>query len=56
MILGEEDAKYFLKWLSNTYPDGPVPKWNIHSKNPAGAAWMHSFLSSWKRSLGDINE
>ena len=49
--LGDHDAKSFLKWLGEQFPDGPVPEWKIHSRNPAGSAWMDSFLQSWKRSL-----
>jgi hypothetical protein len=41
----------FLKWLSDNYPDGPVPKYTIHTANPTGYVNIHSFLDSWERSL-----
>lgn len=50
----ERTIKTFLKWLQETYPDGPVPSWYVHSKNVGGgAAWINSFLDSWQRSLED---
>jgi hypothetical protein len=48
---GEDKAITFLKWLYNSYPDGPVPDYTIHSKNGPGSAFMKSYLDSWKRSL-----
>lgn len=45
------DVKKFVKWLAETYPDGPVPNYNVHSRNPPGKEWTESFLDSWKRSL-----
>jgi hypothetical protein len=47
----ERTAKTFVKWLQETYPDGPVPAFKVHSANPDGAGWLRSYLDSWKRSL-----
>ncbi len=47
--LGEGlDAKSFCKWMFETFPDNP-PAFKVHSANPAGAAWITSYLNSWHR-------
>ncbi len=53
-----QDIKKFLKWLTETYPEGrvttspAVPEFKVHSRNVDGAPWILSYLDSWKRSLG----
>lgn len=50
--LGEDDRTMdFLKWLEETYPNGPVPVTSVHSRNPEGAKNILSFVNSWQRSL-----
>lgn len=49
---GADTAMVFLKWLSENYPEGPVPDWHIHSKNIVGAENISSFLETWERVLG----
>jgi hypothetical protein len=48
---GDDKVMGFLRWLSDMYPDGPVPEYLIHSENPEGRKNIQAFLSSWKRSL-----
>lgn len=48
---GEDTAMVFLKWLTTTFPDGPVPGWIIHSQNGVGVRNINSYLDSWSRSL-----
>lgn len=48
---GNDTVMAFLRWLSNTYPDGPVPEYRVHSQNPNGIMNVISYLDSWKRSL-----
>lgn len=51
--LGETDRIMdFLAWLSNEYPDGPVPSYWVHSRNPVAAKNVEAYLASWKKSLG----
>lgn len=46
-----DTAMTFLKWLASEYPDGirQIHYYNIHSRNPNGAANIHSFLESWRK-------
>ena len=50
--LGETDRVMdFLVWLYQEHPDGPVPQFQVHSKNPIGTANIISYLRSWEASL-----
>lgn len=50
--LGDHDTvMVFLKWLAETFPQGPVPTWSIHSENVEGRKSISAFLSSWEKSL-----
>lgn len=46
----EDTVKPFCKFIAEFFPDSPVPDFNIHSANPDGAAWIRSFMESWRRS------
>jgi hypothetical protein len=46
----EDTVKPFCKFIAELFPDSPVPDFNIHSANPDGAAWIRSFMESWRRS------
>ncbi len=48
---GDDRVMVFLRWLSETFPDGPVPKYRVHSENCVGRPAIDSFMSSWVRSL-----
>jgi hypothetical protein len=48
---GEDTAMIFLKWLTEKFPKGPCPKFDVHSENPAGAASIKSYLNTWHASL-----
>jgi len=48
---GDDKVMVFLRWLSDTYPDGPVPDYGIHTENPEGRKNIESFMQSWKKSL-----
>lgn len=48
---GGDDAVIFLNWLAEEYPNGPVPKYNVHSANPVGVARIKSFMNSWQKSI-----
>ena len=45
-----DTVKPFCKFIAELFPDSPVPDFNIHSANPDGAAWIRSFMESWRRS------
>lgn len=48
--LGDGDScEVFLKWLAENYPE--PPEYVVHSRNVVGAAWIKSFMDSWKRSI-----
>ncbi len=51
--LGGEDVMAFLRWFTEWYPQGPVPTWHVHSKNPVGAKNIEAYLDSWRRSLAE---
>jgi hypothetical protein len=48
---GDDRVMVFLRWLSDRFPDGPVPRYRIHSENCVGRLAIESFMSSWLRSL-----
>ena len=48
---GEDTTMNFLKMLYEAYPDGPIPKYAVHSSNLVGKKNIESFLNSWKKSL-----
>jgi hypothetical protein len=45
-----DTAKEVCKYLFEHYPDADI-EYDVHSKNPEGAAWIKSFMDSWKKSL-----
>ena len=48
---GTDTVMDFIKAMTDLYPDGPVPQYQIHSANPEGSKNMDAYLRSWKRSL-----
>ncbi len=48
---GDDRVMVFLRWLSEQHPEGPVPKYRVHSENCVGGPAIDSFMSSWLRSL-----
>jgi hypothetical protein len=46
------NGRDFVTILFDRYPDGPIPKWSVHSKNVGGGADnIRSFLASWEKSI-----
>lgn len=48
---GDDTARVFLSWLSERYPNGPIPSYRVHSRNVVGAPAIESFMTSWAKSL-----
>lgn len=48
---GSDTAMDFLRALVESYPDGPVPEYRVHSANPVGRKNIESFIDSWRKSL-----
>jgi hypothetical protein len=48
---GDDRVMIFLRWLSDRYPEGPVPKYRVHSENCVGRPAIESYMSSWVKSL-----
>jgi hypothetical protein len=48
---GDDTSIIFVRWLIETYPDGPIPDYSIHSANPVGSGNIDSLMKSWKKSL-----
>lgn len=48
---GEDSSVIFLRWLIETFPNGPIPDYRIHSMNPIGSKNIDSLMKSWQKSL-----
>lgn len=50
-LKGNDTTMKFLYWLADNYPNGPIPKYNVHSLNPVGRANMILFMRDWEKYL-----
>ncbi len=48
---GTDTAQSFLYSLQHEFPEGPVPRYSVHSRNVYAKEIIGSFLNSWKKSL-----
>lgn len=46
-----DDAKVFLKWLSEYHFNSPPSGWSVHSQNPTAKDWIDSYINSWRKVL-----
>ncbi len=52
---GTDTAQSFLYSLQSDYPNGPIPDYRVHSRNPYAESMIKSFIESWKKTLSMDN-